>query len=1068
MAKFDIVDGKLIKCKNGSSDNGHIVIPKGCYEIGSNVIDLTTMVRSIEIPDDVVVIHPSAFAHCSYLESVTLPSSLEVIGSSAFACCRALREIKLPPWLEKIGSNAFQSCTALEKINIPASVRYVGRRAFLGCHDLTVTRCGSTEGWDEYWDHIATDPAGLFKKERLYYVDVIDRSEEYGYYLRGNAYFDKNGDRSISAAQAYSCLKRAAEAGIEEAYFSLGNCYVQGVGVAKDLKQAAKWFEKALNTNAVPLLVRELSLADCYYQMDGSAELTQRAITLIQSALSHYDVEGDPYNILSTIYHKLGDCYFNDCIKDYDSSLRYFELAANLGDTKAQLEAALLYQAKKTPEGEKKAQELFLRAAEAGNNDAAWLLGEMYTGQGTATSYEAAEKWLLKAAEAGHRNAQVALVNIYIDIESPLVSSEKAIPWLEKLVAAGEKKAAEILEQLRAIVGRKQAREEYRLYERYLYGFDGYSRDHKKAFEYLESAAAAGLPRAQYTLGLCYYRGDWSYPKNAERAIELWEKAAKQDDSKAKIQLEQLEHIRKKAENRAKTQALQEAARKRKAEAAAKERAAATQEPVTQAAASAATELEENSVKQRRLEQLQALLRAKQKPVPASAVSKPAAPAEEASTPPAVHAPQKVSVPTPAVKKQEAPTPVVEKAEPVAPVKEQPKPQLLTEEERREQRYDLALKAYYGADGVTPDLKHAFEEFQALAAEGHTAARTMQGVCYNYGHGVAKDVAAAYRCFEDAAQKNDPDALYHLSYRYRWGEGVAKDEARAAELMRRAAELGSCQAFYSLSQDYCFGYSGCAKDMAQSQLWFEKIRPHAEAGDLQAQYMMGAGHSQYLRTDCGRDRAEDEKQALLWLTKAAERGHRLALFNLAGAYKSGAYGAERSIEKAMLYYEKAGERGDVIATSRLADLYYKGVECPQNYKKAAEFYSKGVTSHDKAMLASCYLYGYGVEPDPARAIALSREAVEQKWCPVPDKAVGYENLAYCYHYGKGTVRDLSRARTYYKNAAVCGSVNALCTLGDAYYNGNLLLARDLAEAKKYYQKAAEKGSEYAASMLKKI
>ncbi len=1100
MAKFDIVDGKLIKCRNGSADNGHIVIPKGCYEIGSEVFEFNTMVRSIAISEDVVVIHPSAFAHCCYLESVTLPSGLEVIGSNAFVGCRALREIKLPPWLKRIGNNAFQSCTALEKINIPASVRYVGRRAFLGCHDLTVTRCGSTDGWDEYWDHIDTDPGGIFKKERLYYVNVVDCSKEYSYYLHGKAYFGKNGDKSIGAAQVYSSLMRAAEAGIEEAYFLLGKCYAEGIGVAKDLKKAATWFEKALHTNTMSLLVMEHELAHCYHEMKGGADVTERAISLFRSVLARYDVAKDPYGILSTVYVSLADCYYSDCIKDYASALRYFELAANAGNVKgctivgamyekgrgaapsleralywyekaadkgsvdAQLWAANIYADRHTPAGDQRAVHLYQQAANAGNVHAAFRLAGLYAaGRGTEASYQLAEKWMIVAANGGIEAAQIKLVNWYTDSQTPIFSLEKSIPWLEKLALTGNEDVKSLLQKLRAILGRDQAREDYRLYQNYLYGFHDHPRDVKKAFEYLEKAVAADLPAAQYALGLCYYRGDWSYPLDRKRALELWEKAAKAGNRKAQTQLKQLADIRKKEENRARTQAQQ---------ARAEERKRAQQEPQK--------ESQKQTLQDSRMQQLQDLLRERQSSTSHVEIKQTAInhlkkesvppvattlPTQNAPTPAPVKE-QEPSSPTPVAKEQESPATVQKNPEPTP--KAEPEKPVLTEAERREQRYLEALKMYYGADGVAPDLKRAFLEFQAIASEGHPAACVMEGVCRKYGHGTEKDHVAAFRCFERAAQKNEPDALYHLSYCYRSSEGVAKDEARANDLMTRAAALGSYQAYASLSNAYRSGYWGCPKDMAQSQMWFEKIRPHAEAGELQAQYLLGEGYRQYSLIDCGRDREQDKRMALQWLTTAAERGNRFALFNVAYAYSSGTCSAERNMEKAMRYYEKAAERGDVIATSRLADFHYRGEVCPQDYKKAAELYAVGVTSHDKVMLASCYLYGYGVEPDPARAIALSREAIEQKWCPVADKAVGYENLAYCYRYGKGVIRDLSKVKTYYKNAAVCGSVSALCTVADAYYNGVLSFPKDHAEAKKYYQKAADKGSEYAAEQLKKL
>ena len=1084
MAKFNIVDGKLIKCTTEPSDNGHVVIPAGCREIGTEVFSSPSLVRSVEMPEGVKVIHSRAFAYCSSLETIRLSYDLESIGNSAFVLCGALREVELPPCLQKIGSCAFQDCRSLERINLPSTLRYVGNRAFLLCHSLTVARYGSTNGWDDYWDHIDTDPGGIFKKEKLYFVNTVDRTEEYAAFLRANAYIQKNSQSSMSASQVFANLKRAVEVGIKEAYVPLGMCYFRGVGVTENLKQAIACFEKAMRERKAPSFVLNSALFNSFFGIGGK-EGYSRAIAYAHDLLSSYDTAQDPYHILADLYEKLGECYFSDEINDKPSALRYFELAANAGvaslymtvaamyakgmgtvasperalywyekaaengNVDAKLFAAEIYAGRHTQQDDKKAFCLYQQAANAGNLHGAFYLAMAYAdGRGTDVSYQLAEEWMLKAANADIDTAQIVLVNWYTDEKTPIFCLEKAEPWLEKLSQNGNEDAKRILKNLRELLACGRAQENYRQYQNYLYGFHDHPHDIKKALEYLEKAVEGGLPAAQYALGLCYYRGDWSYPLDRKRALELWQKAAKAGNRKAQTQLKQLEDIRKKEENRARTQAQQARAAERKR---------------------AQQEQQKQTIQRDRIQQLQELLFAKKRfnsqaeadQTATDHLKKESVP-HVATTPPT----KSTFTSAPVAKEQKSPETVQEKAE--AMPKAEPEKPVLTEAERREQRYLEALKMYYGADGVAPDLKRAFLEFQAIAAQGHLAACVMEGVCHNYGHGTKKDHVAAFRCFERAAQENEPDALYHLSYCYSFGEGVAKDEARAKDLMDRAAALGSYQAYYSLSQAYRGGYSGRSKDMAQSQAWFEKIRPHAEAGELQAQYMLGEGYRQYSLADCGRDREQDKRMALQWLTTAAERGNRLALFNLAYAYSSGTCGAERNMEKAMRYYEQAAARGDVIATSRLADFYYRGEVCPQDYKKAAELYAVGVTSHDKVMLASCYLYGYGVEPDPARAVVLSREAIDQKWCPVADKAVGYENLAYCYRYGKGVIRDLSKVKTYYKNAAACGSVSAICTVADSYYNGVLSFPTDHAEAKKYYQKAADKGSAYAAEQLKKL
>ena len=45
--------------------------------------------------------------------------------------------------------------------------------------------------------------------------------------------------------EAVEWWQKAAEQGLAEAQFNLGNCYYWGEGVAKDNEKALKWYQKA-------------------------------------------------------------------------------------------------------------------------------------------------------------------------------------------------------------------------------------------------------------------------------------------------------------------------------------------------------------------------------------------------------------------------------------------------------------------------------------------------------------------------------------------------------------------------------------------------------------------------------------------------------------------------------------------------------------------------------------------------------------------------------------------------------------------------------------------------------
>src|SRR5258707_13165882 len=48
-----------------------------------------------------------------------------------------------------------------------------------------------------------------------------------------------------NVTEMFNCYQKAAELGDREGQFGLGDCYANGDGVAKDLKEAVKWYRKA-------------------------------------------------------------------------------------------------------------------------------------------------------------------------------------------------------------------------------------------------------------------------------------------------------------------------------------------------------------------------------------------------------------------------------------------------------------------------------------------------------------------------------------------------------------------------------------------------------------------------------------------------------------------------------------------------------------------------------------------------------------------------------------------------------------------------------------------------------
>ena len=78
-----------------------------------------------------------AFESCFKLKSITIPNSVVLIGRYAFFDCTQLGNVTLSSSLQSIGVSAFDNCYSLASITIPSSVVFIGEDAFLGCSNLT-------------------------------------------------------------------------------------------------------------------------------------------------------------------------------------------------------------------------------------------------------------------------------------------------------------------------------------------------------------------------------------------------------------------------------------------------------------------------------------------------------------------------------------------------------------------------------------------------------------------------------------------------------------------------------------------------------------------------------------------------------------------------------------------------------------------------------------------------------------------------------------------------------------------------------------------------------------------
>lgn len=168
-----------------------VTIGNGVTSISKESFSGCSSITDIKFGNSVTTIGASAFYNCSSLESITFPDGLTSIGDSAFYRCTGLKNIVFPDNLTEICGNAFTCCSSLERVTIPANVTKIAFTAFNVRSD-SLTICGYEDSAAENYAEIKGIP----------FINLSDVPEP----LLG----DVNGDGVLSVSDATLIQKHSA------------------------------------------------------------------------------------------------------------------------------------------------------------------------------------------------------------------------------------------------------------------------------------------------------------------------------------------------------------------------------------------------------------------------------------------------------------------------------------------------------------------------------------------------------------------------------------------------------------------------------------------------------------------------------------------------------------------------------------------------------------------------------------------------------------------------------------------------------------------------------------------
>lgn len=239
-------------------------------------------------------------------------------------------------------------------------------------------------------------------------------------------------------SEAFSWNKKGAILGDGSSQNSLGRCYEDGKGVAKDIDQAVKWYVKSADNNC-PLGIT--SLADCYAEGKGVKLDEQKAKDLYYKSinLGEFRAKGGLARLLL-----IEECDKINAGKETDFSevLKLARDAAEMNERRGLTTLGVCYHsAYGVPQDYAKAIQFYEKVAEMGRRGVLLSLADCYFKLGER---DIAYKWYNIAEGVGDSEtskkaaAEKASIARYLTGSQIGDAQEKSRLWVEKFMSAPE------------------------------------------------------------------------------------------------------------------------------------------------------------------------------------------------------------------------------------------------------------------------------------------------------------------------------------------------------------------------------------------------------------------------------------------------------------------------------------------------------------------------------------------------------------------------------------------------------------------------------------------------------
>lgn len=262
------------------------------------------------------------------------------------------------------------------------------------------------------------------------YKKLADKGNLTGIYYYGYMTFKGMGTTQ-NKAQGIQYLTQAANKGTTDAYRMLGRIYYEGDGTEKDVQKAVDYLKKAA---AAKRGDSQLLLAQCYQKGDGVNKDFDQTAQWMAEAFKY----GQEKEVRQVINDEKDDTYRNYIEglkklyvdKDYNGATELFKKVEKAGVADGiTMQAVCLADANNSKGNAKKAFKILTKEAES-NTAAKLYLAQMYQdGNGVERDAKKATELILAAAEAGNGYAQEKAGNMYFSGQGVTQDYVKAVEY---------------------------------------------------------------------------------------------------------------------------------------------------------------------------------------------------------------------------------------------------------------------------------------------------------------------------------------------------------------------------------------------------------------------------------------------------------------------------------------------------------------------------------------------------------------------------------------------------------------------------------------------------------------